>query len=314
MSMGVVRTVALLGVLTMILVIAGYLVGGMIGVVLALIVGAGLNLFSWWNSDKIVLRVQGANPIDENIQAPVLRRFVSDVHDLAARAGLPKPKVYLVESPQPNAFATGRNPDNAAVAVTSGLLNILNREEVAGVVAHELAHIKHRDTLTMTVTATIAGAISTLGYFGLFAGGRRGEDGNGVPMAGPIVMLMGPIAASLVQMAISRSREYEADRVGAEICGNPLWLASALEKIDRGVRASINSRAQRAPAMAHLFIANPLLGRPGDNLFKTHPAMKNRIEALRRMAAAKAVGRVEASRLDEDEDDDAPARARGPWG
>ncbi len=300
--MGIARTVMLLGLLSLILVVAGYLVGGLPGVIIALIAAAAMNIFSWWNSDRIVLRVQGAHPIDENVSAPVLRRFVEDVHDLAARAGLPKPKVYIVESAQPNAFATGRSPEFAAVAVTTGLLSLLTREETAGVVSHELAHIQHRDTLTMTVTATIAGAITSLGYFGVFLGGR-GE--NRSPMAGPLLMLLGPVAASVVQMAISRSREYEADRRGAEICGNPLWLASALEKIERGVRAQINARAQRAPAMAHLFIANPLLGQRGDNWFSTHPAMANRIEALRRMAREQSVTAREPR---------GQLSAGGPWG
>jgi heat shock protein HtpX len=300
--MGIARTLILLSVLSLILVIAGALLGGMTGVVIALAVAAGMNIFSWWNSDRIVLKVQGAKLIDDSMQAPVLKRFVDDVCQLAERAGLPRPQVYLMDTPQPNAFATGRSPDRAAIAATTGLLSSLTREEVAGVVAHELAHIKHRDTLTMTVTATIAGAISTLGLMQMFAG-RSSERS---PLAGPIVMLLAPLAASLVQMSISRGREYEADREGAEICGNPLWLASALEKIHRGTKAIVHQRAQRTPAMAHLYIANPLLGRQGDNWFSTHPAMENRIAALHRMAAEQSAARIEKER--------GTSAARGPWG
>jgi heat shock protein HtpX len=302
--MGLLRTILLLGALSLVLLAAGYLVGGVPGVLVALIVAAGINVYSWWHSDKLVLRVQGAHPIDQTIHVPMLRRFVDDVNDLAARADLPPPRIYIIESPQPNAFATGRNPENAAIAATTGLLANLTREEVAGVMAHELAHIQNRDTLTMTVTATLAGAISTLGFMGLFLGGRGSERRN--PLSGLLVMIAAPVAASIVQMAISRSREYDADRRGAEICGNPLWLASALEKIDRGVRASINQRAQRAPSMAHLYIANPLLGRPGDKWFSSHPAMSNRIAALRRMAAAQ----IEDVRAQPEQG----RVTRGPWG
>lgn len=219
---------------------------------------------------------------------------------MAERAGLPAPRVYIIETPQPNAFATGRNPENAAVAATSGLLGSLTREEVAGVMAHELAHVQNRDTLTMTVTATIAGAIGMLANFALFFGRERAG------LIGSLaIMIFAPMAAALVQMAISRSREYEADKRGAEICGNPLWLASALQKIERGARASVNMAAERNPAMAHMYIANPLNGRGADNLFSTHPATANRIEALRRMAAEMGVSSETA---------DAPRRQAGPWG
>ena len=193
---------------------------------------------------------------------------------------MPVPKIYIIDTPQPNAFATGRSPSRAAVAATTGLLSMLNRQEVAGVMAHELAHIKNRDSLVMTITATFAGAISMLATLAMFIGGRQGSN----PIARICVMIFAPIAASLVQMSISRSREYEADRVGAEICGQPMWLASALEKIDRGARAQVNRLAERNPATAHMYIVHPLAGRRGDQLFSTHPDTANRIAALRQMA------------------------------
>ena len=262
---------------------------------------AAMNIFSYWNSDKIVLTMQGAKEIDPKTASPMLRTFANDVAIMADRAGLPPPRVYIIETPQPNAFATGRDPHHAAVCATTGLLGSLNREEVAGVMAHELAHVKHRDTLTMTLTATIAGAIGMLANFALFFGrDRQGLIGS------IAVMIFAPLAAGLVQMAISRSREYEADRIGAEICGNPLWLASALEKIERGARSTINVAAERNPAMAHMYIANPLNGRGADNLFSTHPATANRVEALRRLASEMGVAAPTPAK--------AERRQAGPWG
>ena len=304
--MGTAKTFTLLAVLTALFVGIGYMVGGSAGMIIAFVIAAGMNVFAWWNSDKIVLRMQGAQEVPENTNNPMLRAFRADVAKLADRAGLPQPKVYIIDTPQPNAFATGRDPNNAAVAATTGLLNVLTREEVAGVMAHELAHVQNRDTLTMTVTATLAGAIGMLANFAMFFGPRDSE-GRSNPIMGLAIMILAPLAAGLVQMAISRSREYEADARGAEICGNPLWLASALEKIERGARAQINPYAERTPAMAHMYISNPLNGRGPDNFFSTHPSTANRVEALRRMAGEMGVTASRSSELN-------PRRTAGPWG
>ncbi len=245
---------------------------------------AAMNLFAYWNSDKLVLRMYGAKEVGPQ-QAP---EFYDMVRDLAQRASLPMPKVYIIEQDQPNAFATGRNPENAAVAATSGLLRRLNREEIAGVMAHELAHVKNRDTLIMTITATIAGAISMLANFALFFGNNRN---NPLGLVGVIlVMILAPLAAALVQMAISRSREYEADRVGAEICGQPLWLASALEKIQNAAQRIDNNPAEANPATAHMFIINPLHAHKVDSLFSTHPNTQNRVARLQQMAKSMGGG------------------------
>lgn len=298
--MGTTKTFMLLAALTALFMTVGYLVGGAVGMAIAFVIAGGLNLFSYWNADKIVLRMQGAREVDIQDRSPVIRTFVNDTKALADSAGMPEPKIYIIETEQPNAFATGRNPQNAAVAATTGLLNLLSREETAGVMAHELAHVQNRDTLTMTVTATIAGAIGMLANFALFFTNRE----RGGLITGIAIMIFAPMAAGLVQMAISRSREYEADKRGAEICGNPLWLASALAKIDRGARATINRRAEQNPAMAHMYIMNPLAGRRSDSLFSTHPATQNRIESLRRMAAEMGVEPASVQ----------PRRAAGPWG
>ena len=273
---------------------------------IALLVAAGMNLVTYWNADKLVLSMHGAQEVDAN-SAPDLVRLV---RDLAQRAGLPMPRVYLMDNPQPNAFATGRNPEHAAVAVTTGLLNMLNREEIAGVIAHELAHIRNRDTLTMTITATIAGAISMLAQFGLFFGGHR-DNNNGLGVIGTIAMvILAPIAAMLVQMAISRTREYAADELGAHISGQPDALASALVKISGAAQQIDNPSAERNPATAHLFIVNPLTHRGMDNLFSTHPSTQNRIAALEQLARAMGRGgfgaRAAAPAY--------PARSTGPWG
>lgn len=298
--MGTAKTFMLLASLTALFMAVGYLVGGPMGMGIAFVIAAGLNLFSYWNADKIVLRMQGARQVDDNERSPIIRTFVQDTKALARSAGMPEPKIYIIDTQQPNAFATGRDPQNAAVAATTGLLNILSREETAGVMAHELAHVQNRDTLTMTVTATIAGAIGMLANFALFFTNRE----RGGMLTGLAIMIFAPMAAGLVQMAISRSREYEADKRGAEICGNPLWLASALAKIDRGARSTVNRRAEQNPAMAHMYIMNPLAGKRGDSLFSTHPATQNRIEALQRLAAEMG---VEPSSVQ-------PRRAAGPWG
>jgi heat shock protein HtpX len=249
----------------------------------------------------MVLRMHLAVEVDRRT-AP---EYYGIVEDLARRAGLPMPKVYLIDNPQPNAFATGRNPENAAVAATTGLLHALSYEEVAGVMAHELAHVRNRDTLTMTITATLAGAIAMLGNFAFFFGGNR-DSNNPFGFIGILVaMIVAPLAAMLVQMAISRTREYSADRKGAEICGNPLWLASALGKIARGAERVVNPDAERNPATAHMFIVNPLSGRNMDNLFSTHPSTENRIAALREMSAD---GQGSRETMDADRLAEAPVR------
>ena len=278
--MNLVRTAMLLAFMTALFMGVGFLIGGTGGMMIALVVAAAMNLFSYWNSDKIVLRMHRAVEVDAR-SAP---EYFTIVADLAANAGLPMPKVYIIDNRQPNAFATGRNPENAAVAATTGLLDLLTDEEVAAVMAHELAHVQNRDTLTMTITATLAGAISMLGNFALFFGGNRNNN-NPLGFIGILVaMIVAPFAAMLVQMAISRTREFSADRRGAEICGNPLWLASALSKIATGASRVVNEDAERNPATAHMFIINPLNGRRMDSLFSTHPAPESRIAALEAMA------------------------------
>ncbi|MGB6120006.1 MAG: zinc metalloprotease HtpX [Mesorhizobium sp.] len=280
--MNVIRTAMLLAFMTAIFMAVGYAIGGSGGMMIAFVVAAGMNLFSYWNSDKMVLRMNNAVEIDER-SAPELFEIV---RGLSQNAGLPMPKVYLINSDQPNAFATGRNPENSAVAATTGLLQRLSYEEVAGVMAHELAHIQNRDTLTMTITATLAGAISMLGNFAMFFGSNRGSNGNGgMGLIGTLVaVIVAPFAAMLVQMAISRTREYSADRRGAEICGHPLWLASALGKIASNAKRIEYPAAERDPALAHMFIINPLSGARMDGLFSTHPNTENRIAALQAMA------------------------------
>ncbi|RJF93249.1 zinc metalloprotease HtpX [Sphingomonas cavernae] len=271
------KTTMLLAALTALFMGLGYTIGGSGGAVIALLFAAGMNLFTFWNADKIVLRMHGAREVDA-ASAP---EFVSLVRQLAGRAGLPAPKVYVIDSPHPNAFATGRNPENAAVAATTGLLNMLNREEIAGVMAHELAHVKNRDTLIMTMVATIAGAISMLANFGLFF---RSDDNRGNMLAMILAVIVAPFAAMIVQMAISRTREYGADRGGAEISGNPRALASALAKLAQGAAHIPNPVAQRNPAAAQLYIVPALAGRGGDSMFSTHPDTRNRIAALEEIA------------------------------
>ncbi|MEW6090845.1 MAG: zinc metalloprotease HtpX [Pseudomonadota bacterium] len=278
--MNTLKTFMLLAAMTALFMGLGYLIGGAGGAMIAFLLAAAMNFFAYWNSDKIVLRMYSAKRVDETT-AP---NYVGIVKQLAARANMPVPAIYIIDNPQPNAFATGRNEENAAVAATTGLIRMLSPEELAGVMAHELAHIKNRDTLTMTVTATIAGAISMLANFALFFGGNRNAGGA----IGAIALaILAPMAAGLVQMAISRTREYSADRGGAEICGNPMWLASALERIDEAARRGApNEAAEANPATAHMFIINPLNGQGRDNLFSTHPATANRIAELRKLAEA----------------------------
>ncbi|MFD1703650.1 zinc metalloprotease HtpX [Methylopila henanensis] len=274
------RTALLLAGLTALFMAVGFVIGGRGGLMIAFVVALAMNVFSYWNSDKMVLRMTNAQEVDAH-SAP---EFYAMVRDLAARAQLPMPRVYIIHEDQPNAFATGRNPENAAVAATTGLLNRLSREEVAGVMAHELAHVKNHDTLIMTITATIAGAISMIANFGfLFSGNRENNQPMGV-IGSIAMMILAPIAAMIVQMAISRTREYQADKLGAEICGRPEWLANALINIERGAHQIENYAAERNPATAHMFIINPLSGQRMDNLFSTHPATENRVAALMELA------------------------------
>jgi heat shock protein HtpX len=308
------RTMLLLAALTALFMAIGYALGGGTGMTIAFVIAAGTNLFAYWNSDKMVLAQQDAQEVDEK-SAPEL---YSIVRQLAANANLPMPRVYIIHSEQPNAFATGRNPNNAAVAASAGLLRMLSKEEVAGVLAHELAHVKNRDTLTMTVAATIAGAISTLANFGMFFGGRRdGESGSSPGIVGTLLaVFVAPLAAMVIQMALSRTREYTADRDGAEIVQRPLWLASALRKIDNAARQIPNEQAEAHPASAPLYIINPLHGGGMDNLFSTHPNTDNRIAAL--VAQARQMGQTQepsAARMNVRLDETAPeARSWGPGG
>jgi heat shock protein HtpX len=318
--MNVVRTGILLAGMTALFMGVGFMIGGQTGMLIALAVAVAMNAFSFWNSDKMVLRMHGAREVDAT-SAPAYYNMVAD---LARNAELPMPKVYIMDNPQPNAFATGRNPENAAVAATTGLMQMLNKDEIAGVMAHELAHIKNRDTLIMTITATLAGAISMLAQFGMFFGGN--SRNNPLGMIGTLAMvILAPMAAMLVQMAISRTREYSADKLGAMICGDPNALASALRKISGMAHQIENQAAENNPATAHMFIINPLSGKRMDNLFSTHPNAENRIAELssyakewgqpnrRRQAFAHEINRPSY---------DEPARSghqgrsahQGPWG
>ncbi len=323
--MNFMRTGLLLAGLTGLFLAVGYLIGGQAGMLMALAFSIAMNVFSWWNSDRMVLSMYGAQQVDA-ATAPEYYRLVEG---LAQRAGLPMPKVFLMHEDQPNAFATGRNPENAAVAATTGLIRHLSHEELAGVIAHELTHIRNRDTLTMTMTATLAGAISMLANFAMFFGGRSRDNPLGI-VGSIAMMILAPLAAMLVQMAISRTREYAADRGGAEICGHPLWLASALAKIDAAAHGTENLQAEAHPATAHMFIINPLSGARMDNLFTTHPATENRIAALEQLAAewgnetpaARAAPMPMRDEAPTPEDEARPGpwsmagrqRQRGPWG
>jgi heat shock protein HtpX len=287
------RTALLLAAMTALFLVVGYLLAGEGGALIAFVIALAMNGWAYWNSDKAVLRMHHARPVTR-ASAPDL---VGLVEQLARRADLPTPAVYVLETNQPNAFATGRNPDNSAVAVTRGLIQSCDPEELAGVISHELAHIKNRDTLIMTITATLAGAIGFLSQFAFFFGGSQDSRNNPLGLIGTIlVMILAPLAAMLVQMAISRTREYSADRAGADICGQPLWLARALQKIEQLARGVINEPAERNPASAHLFIVNPLRLGGIDSLFRTHPPTQDRVRRLRELAGQVA----------------APA-GRGPW-
>lgn len=270
------KSFILMAAMTALFGFAGVAMGGLEGMIIALLFAVGMNAFAWYNSDQMVLRMYKATPL------PSSDPLYKMVAKLAKNANLPTPKVYEIPNEQPNAFATGRNPENSAVAATTGLLSRLTKEEIAAVMAHELAHIKNRDTTIMVVAATFAGAISMLANFMMFFGNRRNNQMGFLGILA--MMILAPLAASLIQMAISRSREYEADRVGAEICGNPMWLASALQRIEGFAKKIDNYNAERNPSTAHMFIINPLHAHKHDRLFSTHPSTNNRVNALKNLA------------------------------
>ena len=274
------KTTILFAAITALFMMIGALIGGRDGMMMALLLGGGMNFFAYWFSDKMVLNMYRAQPVDET-SSPYLYNMV---RDLAARAQLPMPRVYLIDEAQPNAFATGRNPENAAIAATTGIVSLLSERELRGVMAHELAHVKHRDILTSTIAATLAGAISALANFAMFFGGRDEEGRPANAIVSIIVAIIAPLAAALIQMAISRAREFEADRGGAEISGDPLALASALGKIDAYARGIPFPTAEAHPATAQMMIMNPLAGGAIDSLFSTHPKTAERIARLEAMA------------------------------
>ncbi len=270
------KTAVLMAAITALFMAIGALLGGRSGMMLALAIAVAMNFFSYWFSDKLVLRMYNAHEVDEN-SAP---QFYRIVRELAQRAQLPMPRVYLIDEDAPNAFATGRNPDHAAVAATTGILRVLSEAELRGVMAHELSHVRHRDILISTISATMAGAIGMLANFAMIFGGRDNEGRPANPIAGILVMLLAPIAASLIQMAISRAREFEADRGGAELSGDPRALASALQKIQRHAQGLPLEAAERHPETAQMMIMNPLHGRGIANLFSTHPSTEERVARL----------------------------------
>lgn len=285
------RTALLLAALTGLFMAVGWLIGGSGGALVALAIAGAMNLFAYWNSDSAVLSMYGAREIDAR-SAPDLFAIVQR---LVARGGIPMPRVFIIENPQPNAFATGRDPEHAAVAVTTGILQVLTPRELTGVLAHELAHVRNRDTLTMTVTATLAGAVGMLANLAFFFGGSRDDRNGPGPIAGILLMILAPLAATLVQLAISRSREYEADRGGAELCGDPDALADALEKLEAYAHGIPNQAAEANPATAHIFIVNPLTRGGIDGLFRTHPSTQERVALLRAMRGGAGMPRGSAS-------------------
>ncbi|MGE5864065.1 MAG: zinc metalloprotease HtpX [Rhizobacter sp.] len=272
----ILKTAVLMAAITALFMALGSLIGGRSGMMLALLLAIGMNFFSYWFSDKLVLKMYNAREVDET-SAP---QFYRMVRELAQRAQLPMPRVYLIDEAAPNAFATGRNPQNAAVAATTGILRVLTDRELRGVMAHELAHVRHRDILISTISATMAGAISMLANFAMFFGGRDSEGRSHNPIVGLVVMLLAPLAASVIQMAISRAREFEADRGGAEISGDPEALASALQKIQRYAQGMPMAAAERHPETAQMMISNPLSGGGLRGLFSTHPSTEERVARL----------------------------------
>jgi heat shock protein HtpX len=307
------RTFILLAALTALFLAVGYAIGGEGGMLIALAVAGGMNLFAWWGSDSMVLRLHNAQPVTPE-QAPQLYAMT---RQLAQRAGIPMPALYIIHEDQPNAFATGRSPERGVVAVNTGLLDLMNEREVAGVIAHELAHIKNRDTLLMAVTASIAGAIGFLAQFGFMLSRGRDRDASPFGVIGLVLlMILGPIAAMVVQMAISRAREYEADAEGARICGDPSWLASGLAQLERYKQGRVNQAAEANPATAHMFIINPLSGMRLDALFSTHPPTEERIRRLMAMGGG-SFGRAAPMRAVPQTGGASPwTRPRGtsPWG
>jgi heat shock protein HtpX len=279
------KTAILMAAITALFMAIGGLIGGRGGMMIALVIALGMNFFSYWFSDQLVLRMYNAQQVDE-ASAP---QFYRIVQELSARAGLPMPRVYLIEEDAPNAFATGRNPEHAAVAATTGILRVLSERELRGVMAHELSHVRHRDILISTVSATMAGAISMLANFAMFFGGRDDEGRPANPFVGLLVAILAPIAASLIQMAISRAREFEADRGGAELSGDPQALASALQKIERYAQGIPLETAERHPETAQMMIMNPLSGGGLRALFSTHPSTEERVERLLAMAQAQRI-------------------------
>ena len=275
------KTAVLMAAITALFMAIGALLGGKAGMMLALALAIAMNFFSYWFSDKLVLRMYNAQEVDES-SAP---QFYRTIRELAQRAQIPMPRVYLIEEDAPNAFATGRNPEHAAVAATTGILRVLSERELRGVMAHELAHVRHRDILISTISATMAGAIGMLANFAMIFGGRDDEGRPANPIVGLFVMILAPIAASLIQMAISRAREFEADRGGAEISGDPRALASALEKIHRYAQGMPLEAAERHPETAQMMIMNPLSGGGLSGLFSTHPSTEERVARLLAMAA-----------------------------
>jgi heat shock protein HtpX len=274
------KTAVLMAAITALFMAIGSMLGGRAGMMLALVVALGMNFFSYWFSDQMVLKMYNAREVD----ASTAPRFYTMVQELAQRAQIPMPRVYLIDEAQPNAFATGRNPDHAAVAATTGILKLLSERELRGVMAHELAHVKHRDILISTISATMAGAISMLANFAAFFGGRDSEGRPSNPIAGIAMAILAPLAASLIQMAISRAREFEADRGGAEISGDPQALASALEKIHRYAQGIPMEAAEAHPETAQMMIMNPLSAGGLRGLFSTHPATEERVARLMAMA------------------------------
>ncbi len=272
------KTSILMAAITALFMAVGGALGGSSGMMIALLFAGGMNIYAYWFSDKAVLKMYGAVEVTpDNTQ---FRNYYTMVKELAQKAELPMPKVYVINESQPNAFATGRNPENAAVAATAGIMQILSERELRGVMAHELAHVKNRDTLISTISATVAGAISALAQFGMFFGGSRDSEGNSHPFVGLIMMFLAPLAASLIQMAISRAREFEADRVGAEISEDPEALASALRKIHNYAHQIPNETAEMHPETGQMMIINPLSGSGMKSLFSTHPQTEKRIEKL----------------------------------
>jgi heat shock protein HtpX len=277
------KTAVLMAAITALFMLIGRWIGGQAGMMLALVIAIGMNFFSYWFSDKIVLKMYNAREVDDS-SAP---QFVAMVRELAQRADIPMPRVYIIDEQAPNAFATGRNPSHAAVAATTGILRALSPRELRGVMAHELAHVKHRDILLSTISATMAGAIGMLANFAMLFGGRDEEGRPANPIAGLLVAILAPLAASLIQMAISRAREFEADRGGAEISGDPEALATALQKIHRYAQGIPMQAAERHPETAQMMIMNPLSAGGIRGLFSTHPSTEERVERLLQMAVAR---------------------------